>query len=1162
MAEKGFKRKLTSIFSADAVGYSRLMGDDEATTVRTLTSYRNVISTLIKQHNGTVIDSPGDNLLADFTSVVDAVQCAVATQKELQARNADLPENRKMRFRIGVNLGDVIEEESRIYGDGVNIAARLESLADPGGICISKTAFEQIETKLPFGYVYLGEQTVKNIAKPVGAYRVLMEPRVTKGSGAGLKAVGARRRMAFIGLAAALVIIAGAALWHFFLRPAAPPVEKANPKQMALPLPDLPSIAVLPFTNMSEDPKQEFLCDGITENIITALSKVPRLFVIARNSTFTYKGKPVKVKQVSEEMGVQYVLEGSVQRSADRIRINAQLIDALKGHHIWAERYDRYLKDLFDLQDEITLKILNAIQVKLTEGETYRSIAYAGGKEDLDCYLKAMEALTYVQRANIEDTNAARRIAEQAITTCPEPLKPYSLMAAIHMMDYWFGTSNSPKDSIGKAIELAQKSLAVDDTRAEVHAMLGQLYCLAKSWDKALAEGERGAALNPGGADANYWYAATLTYAGRPEEAIVLFEKAIRLNPFGPSRYFLSYGHALRYMGRSDDAVSAYKKALQREPNNFFAHLNLAATYSMLGREKEAQAEAANVLRLNPKFTLDYLAKVSAYKDRTETDRVINALRKIGMPDKPPLPLPDKPSIAVLPFDNMSNDPDQEYFSDGISEDIITDLSKISHLIVIARNSSFAYKGKSVNVQQIGQDLKVRYLLEGSVRKAEDQVRINAQLIDASNGQHLWAERYDGKMDDVFALQDNITRKIISALALKLTVSEQKALTDKGTDNLQAYDEFLKGWQGYRLLTKAGFAEAKIHLEKAVELDPEFARAYAALAVLYWKAIQLAAPELKQGLGLTNHAAVNAVRAKPQLFLKKAMKKPTALAHGLMSQIYLLRYQRDEALAEIERAVAMDPNDPELYSWMSNILWFMGKNSEAIESAKMGLRLDPNNPTTYLIQLGKAYLPDGNLQESLQVLERAKRLNPELSGSVAFSQSIIYGIQGRNEEARTAYEIFLKSRMSPVRNLNDILLYFPFADPKKLDRIAEALIKAGAPGKPTDYYRILKENRINGQEIKSLLFGRRITGTAMSTGKQLWWEWTKSGEFKWIMGSFQDMGKSWVEGDVLFIQYKKIFGGLPFGTIIYKNPDGSGESMNQYLLISDFGSITPFAPIE
>ena len=449
-----------------------------------------------------------------------------------------------------------------------------------------------------------------------------------------------------------------------------------------------------------------------------------------------------------------------------------------------------------------------------------------------------------------------------------------------------------------------------------------------------------------------------------------------------------------------------------------------------------------------------------------------------------------------------------------------------------------------------------------SVRKAGDQIRVNAQLIDASNGQHLWAERYDGNMDDIFALQDKITRKIISALTLKLTAGEQKALTDRGTDNLQAYDEFLKGWQGYRLLTSAGFAEAKIRLNKAVELDPEFSRAYAAMAVLYWKATQLAAPELRKGLGLNNRRAFMAAKTKPQFFLKMAMKKPTALAHGLMSKFYLLRYQHDEALAEIEQAVAMDPNDPELYTWMSEIYWLMGKSSEAIESAKLGLRLDPNNPTAYLRQWGKSHLPDGDLQESLQVFDRALRLNPELSGSIALNQAIIYGIQGRDEESHTAYEIFLKSRMTPVRNLNDILLYFPFTNHKKLDRIADALIKAGAPGKHTDYYRIFKENRINGQEVKSLIFGRKITGISMSTGKQLWWEWTENGKFKVDFGSFQDEGKSWVEGDVFFIKFKKMFGGLPCGTIIYRNPDGSGESKNQYFMVSDVGSITPFAPTE
>ena len=709
MNTQDFKRKLTAVFSADVAGYSRLMGEDESATVKTLEAYKQVMFSLIKQHRGRVIDSPGDNLLAEFASVVDAVQCGVAVQKELQARNAELPENRKMQFRIGINLGDVIEEQDRIYGDGVNIAARLESCADPGGICVSKTAFDHIETKLPLGYEYLGEKEVKNIAKPVGAYRVLMDPRVTV-AGAKEKVPKVplwRHTTVLTGVIVVLLAMIGVGVWNSYFR--APPIEPASKEKMALPLPDLPSIAVLPFTNMSEDPKQEFLSDAITENIITALSKVPRLFVIARNSTFSYKGKGVKVKQVAEELGVQYVLEGSIQRSADRLRITAQLIDALKGHHLWAERYDRDLTDLFVLQDEITLKILAAIQVKLTEGETYRAVAYAGGKQGLDCYLKAMEALGHVQRANIEDNNVARRIAEEAIAMCPEPQKPYSLMASIHMMDYWFGTSKSPRESIEKAIELAQKALAVDDSRAEVHALLSQLYCLRKEWDKAIAEGERGVTLNPSGADVKYWYAATLTFAGRTDEAILLFEKAIRLNPFGPSRYFLSYGHALRVAGRFEEAASAYKKAIQREPNNFFAHLNLAGTYSLLGLEKEARAEAAEVLRLNPKFSLEMWAKVSAFRDRSETEKQITALRKAGLPDKPPLPLPDKPSIAVLPFVNMSDDKSQEFFSDGLTEEIITALSKTPKLFVIARNSTFVYKGKPVNVQQVSRELGVKY---------------------------------------------------------------------------------------------------------------------------------------------------------------------------------------------------------------------------------------------------------------------------------------------------------------------------------------------------------------------------------------------------------------------------------------------------------------------
>ncbi|MGD9414063.1 MAG: adenylate/guanylate cyclase domain-containing protein, partial [Desulfobacterales bacterium] len=338
MTQEGFKRKLAAILSADAVGYSRLMAEDETATVKTMASYREIMSSLIKQHRGRVVDSPGDNVLAEFSSVVDAVQCAVAMQNEFQARNGKLPENRRMEFRIGINLGDVIDEEDRLYGDGVNIAARLESMADPGGICVSKTAFDQIETKLPLGYEYLGEQSVKNIPKPVGAYRVLMKPDAA-GKVIGEKRFLGRfsRKTAGAAIIILVIVAIGLVSWNIYLQQPEK-VESASVDQMAYPLPERPSIAVLPFDNLSNDSQQEYFSDGLTEEIITALSKMPKIFVIARESVFTYKGKPVEIKQVAEELGIQYVLKGSIRKSGDKIRITTQFIDALSGRHLWAER--------------------------------------------------------------------------------------------------------------------------------------------------------------------------------------------------------------------------------------------------------------------------------------------------------------------------------------------------------------------------------------------------------------------------------------------------------------------------------------------------------------------------------------------------------------------------------------------------------------------------------------------------------------------------------------------------------------------------------------------------------------------------------------------------------------------------------------------------------
>ncbi|MBW1818214.1 MAG: tetratricopeptide repeat protein, partial [Deltaproteobacteria bacterium] len=793
MAPEDFKRKLTAVFSADAAGYSRLMGEDEAETVRTLTAYREIMASLIKQHRGRVVDSPGDNLLAEFASVVDAVQCAVAVQNEFQARNAELPENRRMVFRIGINLGDVIEEEGRIYGDGVNIAARLEALAEPGGICVSKTAFDHIETKLPLGYEYLGEQEVKNIAKPVGAYRVQMEPRVTV---AGAKEEKPsmplwRRKGVLAGVVAVIVVAIGlVGVWKLYLGPSLPSIEPASVEKMAFPLPEKPSIAVLPFVNMSGDPEQEYFSDGLTEEIITTLSKAPHMFVIARNSTFTYKGKTVKIQQVAEELGVRYVLEGSVRKSEDRVRVTAQLIDAITGRHLWAERYDRDLKNLFALQDEITLKILKALQVKLSD------TPFAGltekGTTNLDAYLKLLKAREYGHRGTKEGNAMKRKLSKEVIALDPDYPVAYLMLSATHLMDLIYGTSESPGQSLRTAEELVKKALFLNDNSASGHAFLGRIYLTKRQYEKAIAEGERALALDPNSDFVQAALAYTLRNAGRYDEAIALLRKAIRLNPIPPSWYLGSLGYAYFVLGRYEEALAEFKKILQRTPNGLIAHVVLAAVYSEMDREKDARTQAEEILRIDPKFTLESHSKALLIKNQDEKERYIAALRRAGIPEHPPLPLPDKPSIAVLPFVNMSGDPEQEYFSDGITEEIITALSKTPKLFVIARNSTFTYKGKPVKVQQVGRELGVKYVLEGSVRKAGNKVRVTAQLVDAQTGHHLWAERYDRNLKDIFAVQDEITKKIITALQVKLTEGEEVRVAAKGTNNLEAYLKYLQ----------------------------------------------------------------------------------------------------------------------------------------------------------------------------------------------------------------------------------------------------------------------------------------------------------------------------------------------------------------------------------
>jgi len=624
MATQDFRRKLTAILSADVKGYSRLMGEDEEATVRTITAHRKVITSVIEKYRGRVVDSPGDNILAEFVSVVDAAQSAVEIQEVIRAKNAELPEERQMEFRIGINLGDVIQEGERIYGDGVNIAARVEGLADPGGICISGSAYEQIENKLALGYDYIGEHTVKNIVKPIRVYRVPTGPEAIQKVSEEKRPTPGWQRAALAVVIALLVVAGGVAVWNSF-RPSTAPTEVASVEKMAFPLPDKPSIAVLPFVNMSGDPKQEYLSDGISEEIISALSSVPKLFVIARNSTFTYKGKPVKVQQVSEELGVRYVLEGSVKKSGDKIRITAQLVDALNGHHLWAKRYDRNLDDIFAVQDEITKKIITAMQVKLTEGEQAR--AAARGTDNLEAYLKCLQANELLHQINIESNALARQLAEEAIALDPDYAMAYKALGQSHMLDIWLGTSKSRKASMAKAMELVHKAIVLDDSFAEAHALLGYLYTMTRQYDKGIAQAEKAVALNPNSAESHMRLGKTLSFAGRWEESIPEYKKAIRLNPIPQNIYFYSLGISYCNTGQYEEAIKWCEKAVREAPDSLYARIMMTVVYSDSGRLEEARAEAAEVLRIQPKFTV----KRGAYKRKEDTDRFVTALHRAGL---------------------------------------------------------------------------------------------------------------------------------------------------------------------------------------------------------------------------------------------------------------------------------------------------------------------------------------------------------------------------------------------------------------------------------------------------------------------------------------------------------------------------------------------------
>ena len=582
MAAERVQRRLAAILAADVAGYSRLMGSDDEGTLAGLKACRELIDLKSKEHRGRIVNTPGDSALVEFASAVDAARCAMEIQKEMAERNAVIPEERRIEFRIGINVGDVIvDDRGDIYGDGVNIAARVESLARPGALCLSDEAYRQIKGKLAIDANDMGEHQLKNIAQPVRVYSVWLDD--------------------------------------------APPLA----------LPDKPSIAVLPFENLSGDPNQEYFADGVSEDIITELTRFSDLFVIARNSSFKYKGKAVDLRQVGRELGVRYVLEGSIRRSGDKVRISAQLVDSGTGAHRWAERYDRELKDVFAIQDEVALTIAAVLAAHVNKAEAERTLLKPPTTwQAYDHYMRAAAAWASFQSSwKLDQLLETRRHLANSLKIDPKYARAYSLLASTHRVA-WLNPVNdeylSPA-TLDRAISLARTAIELDPNLPEAYAELAYNIIRKRDFDAATVAAERAIALNRNFAD--YRVAQVFYSVGQPSKAIEIAKTQMRLDPFHPHFAPLIAGIAYYLLKEYSEAQRWLREATGRAPNHQYGHAFLAAAYAQLGRVEDARAEAAEVLRVNPKYTIRTQKQVSILKRAEDSDHLIDGLRKAGLPE-------------------------------------------------------------------------------------------------------------------------------------------------------------------------------------------------------------------------------------------------------------------------------------------------------------------------------------------------------------------------------------------------------------------------------------------------------------------------------------------------------------------------------------------------
>ena len=582
-------RKLAAILSADVAGYSRLMGADETGTLTQLKAHRKeVIDPSVTSHGGRVVSTAGDGFLMEFSSAVSAVECAVAIQQGIAQRNEDVADDRRMEFRVGINVGDVIVDDDDIFGDGVNIAARIQALAETGGIYISGNVFDQVKNKVAVAYADLGEQRVKNIADPVKVYRLRAEKN----------------------------------------DPTVALVAEGDVARVAPPR--IPTVGVLPFNAMTSDPEIEHMADGLSENITTTLAKAPGIFVIARNSTFTYKGAAVRVQQVAEDLGATYVIEGSIQKAGNRVRITAQLIEAQSGNHVWAERFDRTLDDPFALQDEISWEVVDALRTHVTEGEQIQVWRRGAAPETWDLGAQGYSAFL---KQNQEDNLSARNLWLKALELDPGYAVSAMGIGWTYFFESSFGWTDDPMAAFGKAVEYAQKAMGLNNELPDNYGLMGVLDLYQRKFDEAVASCEKAARMSPNHATMIGLLAWVYGYVGKPEEALSLIDRAMQLSPSYPEWMLSVQARARILTGDMAGAVASFEQAASMNPENYGIHVGLAAAYAAAGQEDKARAESKEVLTRNPRFTVQSWVMAAPYKNEEDLARELDALRAAGFPE-------------------------------------------------------------------------------------------------------------------------------------------------------------------------------------------------------------------------------------------------------------------------------------------------------------------------------------------------------------------------------------------------------------------------------------------------------------------------------------------------------------------------------------------------